>query len=142
MGQNNRDRAVSSVIGNSVLIAVTVILAVAVTTFALGFAVHLLFFDGDGQETSDPPEATFSITYQEPSDAVVITHTGGDKIPADRLTVRRDQETVPMNWPGDPIVPGDAVRLKSVADGDRVAVVWNTPEESQSWVLNRTRIAR
>lgn len=142
MGQNDQDRAVSSVVGNSVLIAVTVILAVAVTTFALGFAVHLLFFDGGGKETSDPPEATFSITYQEPGDGVVITHTGGDRIPADRLSVRRDRETVPVTWPADPVVPGNAVRLKSVADGDRVAVVWNAPGESQIWVLNRTRIAR
>jgi hypothetical protein len=114
----------------------------AVTTFTLGFTVHLLFLDGTGEKTSNPPEATFSINYQESADAVVITHTGGDRIPADRLSIRRDRETVPVTWPADPIVPGDAVRLKSVADGDRVAVVWNTPEESQSWVLNRTRIAR
>ncbi|MFB6182911.1 MAG: type IV pilin [Haloarculaceae archaeon] len=82
------DDAVSPVIGVILMVAITVILAAVIATFVLGL----------GQQVSQSaPRASFTFDYQnnDPanaphSDALNITHDGGDSIKAPRLTISSD----------------------------------------------------
>jgi hypothetical protein len=142
MAAPDRDRAVSSLVGNSVLIALTAILAATVALFALGFAVQTLYFGGGGGSGggSSAPEAAFDVTYYQGNRTAVVTHVGGDAIDAEALVVRRDSEPVGADWSAPEVSAGDAVRIEPVAPGDEVSVVWRHPEESRTWVLHSVRV--
>ncbi|PSP47888.1 hypothetical protein BRC69_00545 [Halobacteriales archaeon QH_6_66_25] len=91
--------------------------------------------DGTGGDAApDKPGTSFAITYED--GRVVITHDGGDPIPAGELSVRGDGLRVgPVyQWSrerrygvDDPITEGDSLSLS--ADGDyAITVVWDGPE--------------
>ncbi len=72
------EEAVSPVIGVIMMVAVTVILASVVGTFALGL--------GESQDTA--PQSTWKTDYTDSStDELVLTHQSGDPMEADRLSV-------------------------------------------------------
>jgi flagellin-like protein len=78
------DRAASSVIGVVLLVAITVLVAATVGTFALAKA---------NQASDPPPEGSFEFDYQKdgdtrqtvPSDNLTVTYTHGESIPAGRI---------------------------------------------------------
>ncbi|MDS0280001.1 type IV pilin N-terminal domain-containing protein [Halomicroarcula sp. S1AR25-4] len=75
----NDDDAVSPVIGVILMVAITVILAAVIATFVLGL--------GDSVSNT-APQASFSFDYQDAdSDALQITHDGGDTIDGGNLNV-------------------------------------------------------
>jgi flagellin-like protein len=79
-GGSGERRAVSPVIGVVLMVAITVVLAALVGTFALGL--------GGGEEPA--PQASFSTTVtDDPSDGahVTLVHEGGDPIDAARTRV-------------------------------------------------------
>ncbi|MFB6206020.1 MAG: type IV pilin [Haloglomus sp.] len=74
------DEAVSPVIGVILMVAITVILAAVIGTFVLGLG---------NQVQSTTPSANFAVDYNQDgagaSDALIVTHDGGDRIPAAQL---------------------------------------------------------
>ena len=72
------DRAVSPVIGVILMVAITVILAAVIGTFALGL--------GTTQDTA--PQSTWETAYTDgPPDTLTLTHASGDPMEATRLSV-------------------------------------------------------
>jgi hypothetical protein len=138
---SERDRAVSSLVGNSVLVALTAILAATVAAFALGFAVQTLYLGGGGGGGGSPaPEAAFAVEYFQGNRTAVVTHVGGDVIDAEGLVVRRDREEIETAWPSPEVTAGDSTRIRPVESGDEVSVVWEHPEKSRTWVLHSERV--
>jgi hypothetical protein len=137
---NGRDRAVSSLVGNSVLIALTAILAATVAAFALGFVVQTLYFGGGGDGGPSAPEAAFDVEYFQGNRTAVLTHVGGDVVGDKRLRVRRDGEPVETEWSSLSVGAGDSTRIRPVDPGDEVSVVWTDPEASKTWVLHSERV--
>ncbi|PSP97989.1 type IV pilin [Halobacteriales archaeon QS_4_70_19] len=90
------DDAVSPVIGVILMVAITVILAAVIGTFVLGL--------GD-QVSNTSPQASFTFDYTEDtsgtasddgsSDALEITHDGGDSIPPAGLSVKTSTNIEP-----------------------------------------------
>lgn len=73
------DDAVSPVVGIVMMVAVTVILAAIIATYAFGMTVD------------DPaPTASFSYDYDDVSDVLTVTHASGDPIRAGYLSVQGD----------------------------------------------------
>lgn len=75
------DDAASPVIGVTLMVAVTVILAAVIATFVLGI--------GDGVNDT-APQATFSFDYNQNgvgSDELTSTHEGGEIIDGDNLNI-------------------------------------------------------
>jgi FlaG/FlaF family flagellin (archaellin) len=137
-----RDRALSSAVGNTLLIAITVLLAATVSALALGIAVQTLFLGGSSSSSGDagPPEATFEIRYHGENASVTVTHAGGDTVHPDRLTVRRDGTPVSTAWPEGLVTAGDTGVVETVTAGDEIAVVWTGPDGDRSWVLQTARV--
>jgi len=132
------DRAVSPVIAVVLMIAVTVILASIVAAFALGL--------GGGAEAT--PRVNLGFDWDDggtdggDDDILVITHEGGDSLPADRVDVLvNGVEETTGSWGADPIVTGTSYTIDETAvgsdivnGGDEVRVVW-TGEDGQSATL-------
>lgn len=88
------------------------------------------------------PATSFNITYSEESDDLIVTHSGGDTLPAERtdsLYIRiyaANSEAVRnYTWTNSggkyPIQEGDSVTVqnpsvdnRSVTDGDTIRVIW------------------
>ena len=141
----NDDDAVSPVIGVILMVAITVILAAVIATFVLGLGEQV-------SQTS--PNTSFSFDYEndsaatgEPaavgngSDAVVtVTHSGGPNIAVEQLSIAGDQTAA---WTdaggfnsGDEVSAGDSIDV-DVDLGDRVSVVWENEEGTESSTLQR-----
>ena len=88
------DRAVSPVIGVILMVAITVILAAVIGSFVLGLGNSV-------QQTA--PNANFQFDFIDGSNATA-THTGGDSIPSDQLTVTAGRENA--SFPGDTVTAG------------------------------------
>lgn len=103
-GGSGERRAVSPVIGVVLMVAITVVLAALVGTFALGL--------GGGQEPA--PQATFSAEVTDhPTDGahVTLVHEGGDPIEATRTRVV--VRLVENNGVGEPEGDADIVEPAS-----------------------------
>ncbi|WP_276258366.1 type IV pilin [Haloglomus litoreum] len=126
------ERAVSPVIGTVLLVALTVLLAVAVSTTALGVGT-----------LADPtPSARFSFAYEE-GVGLVVTHEGGRAIDAEYLAVvGEDPDGVAGfgPWAGTGSVgAGDSTVVTGVDGNEIVRVVWS--EDRRSSVLAATTLA-
>jgi flagellin-like protein len=138
------DDAVSPVIGVILMVAITVILAAVIATFVLGLGEQV-------SQTS--PNTSFSFDFENDStatgsgvgsgnDAVVtVTHSGGPNIAAERLSIAGDQTaawTDPASGftSGDEVSAGDSIDV-DVNLGDRVSVVWENEEGTESSTLQR-----
>ena len=137
------DDAVSPVIGVILMVAITVILAAVIATFVLGLGEQV-------SQTS--PNTSFSFDFENDSaaagsgvgggsDAVVtVTHSGGPNIAAEQLSIAGGQTAA---WTdaggftsGDEVSAGDSIDV-DVDLGDRVSVVWENEEGTESSTLQR-----
>lgn len=97
--------------------------------------------DGEGNtddQQPDIPPGTFSMRTVEGS--IIVTHEGGDSIPADSLSIHVDgQEERDWETDDQAISEGDSVSV-AVNPGQTVALVWEAEDGSASEVLlERTR---
>lgn len=137
------ENAVSSTIGVVLMVAVTVILAAAVGTFALGLAE---------ESTKETPSASVEIKWGAVGgdDTVDITIVGGDSVKSRFVTVVHqdgtdlwtDSGTTDVStyggktWSGDEIQSGDTLGLREDSSAvfqtdDTVKIVWNNGQKSQ-----------
>ena len=140
----SEDRGASPVIGVILMVAITVILAAVVGTFALG--------SGD-QVPGETPQASFGFDYDGQTN-VTITHSGGDDLDNETIEVQIDgAEAYPdpdvastnvtnaSGW-ATPIGSGDALELynqsgETIAEGgDTVRIVWVDPSGGGSNTLD------
>jgi flagellin-like protein len=132
VGFRGDNRAVTPVLGTALLVALAVLLAVAVSTTALGVGT-----------LADPtPAARFSFVYEDGT-GLVVTHEGGRSIPAAELSlVGEDPEGVagfgPWGSTGS-VGAGDSTVLSGVDGNEVVRVVWN--DDSRSGVLAATTLS-
>lgn len=77
------NRGITPVIGAVLMITITVLLAAVVGTLTLGYGPELL---------SDPPQASFSVSFDTEADQILIEHLSGDQIDSQstRLVVEVD----------------------------------------------------
>lgn len=133
------DDAVSPVIGVILMVAITVILAAVIGTFAMGV--------GD-RGTEEEPSVHFRVKYDGDS-AMTITHDGGATVEAQHVTVAVDGTTA---WDGgfqndygtgstasdgwgtgsSKITSGDSLTIDDGGDnsGTTVRITWTKPETS------------
>lgn len=128
-GVTNRNRAISPVIGVILMVAITVILAAVIGSFVLGFGDQI-------QETS--PNTQFS--FDNTGDTLIVTHEGGDPIPADQLrfvSSNTDDDWHDQNWSelsegeDDTITAGNSVN-EEFDDGETLRLVWEAEDGSSS----------
>lgn len=119
----NADRAVSPVIGVILVVAVTVILASVVGTFAFGL------FDRD---TNPAPSVVFEGDYDGVADELVITHQSGNEFQrADiefEVSGGDGSVGVARSWPTT-VDAADATTLDGVDPDETVRVVWQDPRK-------------
>lgn len=132
----NDARAVGSVTGALLMVAVTVLVAAALGTFVL---------DMDGEPTAEAPEATFKYSFADggdgfgdANDRIRITYTNGRPLAAENVRVVVDGERVdgvPGNWTteiatGESIVISDdgtdtsTATVSAIQAGDGVQIIW------------------
>ncbi|WP_227133699.1 type IV pilin [Halorubellus salinus] len=137
------DDAVSSTIGVVLTVAVTVILAAAVGTFALGLAE---------ESTKQTPSASIEVEWDTVGgdDVVDITILGGDSVKSRFVNVVHQDGTELWSdgttngvsiydnkkWGGDEIQSGDTLGLQEDSSNvfqsdDTVKVIWNNGQKSQ-----------
>ncbi|MFC6732236.1 type IV pilin N-terminal domain-containing protein [Haladaptatus sp. DYSN1] len=102
--------AVSPVIGVILMVAITVILAAVIGTFVLGL--------GD-QVGNSAPQASFSFSY-DGSDVLTITHESGDKIAAEKITVKDADGDISEAWgsSGSFVTAGTSITVGSASTND------------------------
>lgn len=115
-------RAVTPVIGKTVVVGVTVLLAATAAVFFTGIADEV---------TTSPPSAAFQSAQY--GNAVTVTHTSGDAIDPSELYVRYGDTESPWADVGaasaGEVSAGDAATL-SVSGETTVEVRWRSGEES------------
>lgn len=118
-GGDSDERAVSPVIGVILMVAITVILAAVIATFVLDLG-------GDQQQA---PQASFN--FEKSGNEVIITHAGGDTIPATELSIEGTGGSVSGFTPA----PAAAGSTASIGDATTPAsgtirVVWSSGDQS------------
>jgi FlaG/FlaF family flagellin (archaellin) len=138
------DDAVSSTISVVLMVAVTVILAAAVGTFALGLA---------GESAEETPSASMEVKWGTDGsgmDTVDVTMLGGNgfqtrfaTVEVDGTKVWDDSGTIGdysvyggKTWASDTVQSGDTLGLvedssSGFEDDDTVSIVWNNGDKSQ-----------
>ena len=131
------ERAVSPVIGVILMVAITVILAAVIAAFVLDI--------GDLDETS--PNATFDWEQDVEADAdgdisdgnVTVTHSSGDSLDPDTITVFVDGEDEGIeDWSDGDITASDdlVIDVDGNEVGDEIEIVWESSDGSQSQTLD------
>jgi len=118
------DRGVSPVIGVILMVAITVILAAVIGTFVLGL--------GDSLEQA--PQAQLDAELDTAgSDAVIISHNGGDSIPMSdiRVTIAGTEEAISHDNSETNLEVGESATTDNTgfSEGQTVKVI-HTPSES------------
>ncbi|WP_276258227.1 type IV pilin N-terminal domain-containing protein [Haloglomus litoreum] len=137
------DEAVSPVIGVILMVAITVILAAVIGTFVLGL--------GDGVSNTSP-SASFNFEYKTSgspvcsdlvddggSNWVEISHTSGDEIPADQVTISDGGGNAPTwNDCADPdvtdITAGNTAEVGLDPD-DKIRILWSKDDDSATLTI-------
>jgi len=138
------ERGASPVVGVILMVAITVILASVVGTYALG--------SGE-QVPGETPQASFSFDYDERTN-LTITHNGGEDLDSGTIEVTVDgAEAYPepnttatnitnaSGWDGS-ISSGDSLELYNSSDeeiaegGDTVRIIWLDPSGGASNTLD------
>ncbi|MFC7177271.1 type IV pilin N-terminal domain-containing protein [Halosegnis marinus] len=130
------DSAVSPVIGVILMVAITVILAAVIGTFALGIG---------GEVSNTAPAVDFDFAYTAANgdfagtdgDEVVVTHERGPNVDASRLTVQAGGNDLAGSWSETTVSTGvtytyDDSGGTDLAPGDTVRVVWRAADGSTS----------
>lgn len=117
------ERAVSPVVGVSLLIGITVILAAVVGTVVLGVGV----------EGTEAPEVTLS--FEVESDNVIVVHEGGEPLRTDSIVIRDTNGTEYqldsnlVTGERGTVVDTDGNPLDlSTTNVERITVVWQGEE--------------
>lgn len=118
-------RGVSSVIGVLLLIAVTVVLATVVATFA---------FDIGSDSTNDAPKVSWEYDYN--GGDIQATHESGDELVKESLSVEGTCAAGSIS-PPDPVTSGDTITIGDDCDpsGETIQIIWNDPETDNSAIL-------
>jgi len=140
------DDAVSPVIGVILMVAITVILAAVIATFVLGLGEQIsetspntsFNFDYDGDAS------TGSAPIGSGGDGVLtVTHSGGPNIDAGQLSIAGDQSgswTASSNFgSSDQVSAGNSIEVDVVSE-DRISVVWENEEGTESSTLQRFNV--
>ncbi|MFC6723003.1 type IV pilin [Halobium palmae] len=123
----NDDRGVSPVIGVILMVAITVILAAVIGTFVLGLGNQM----GDSA-----PQATYTASVDDSSDpgSVTITHTGGDALNTDYLSITGGDSSDNVVT-STQIGAGEEVGTVSVSGGETIRLIWTNPEGGDTAIL-------
>ncbi|MGM0684149.1 MAG: type IV pilin, partial [Halobacteriota archaeon] len=118
------ERAVSPVVGVTLLIGITVILASVVGVVVLGVDLG----------PAETPEATLSFEVTD-SDEIVLRHEGGEPLDADEVVVVDESGTELAGLSGE-LRTGEQQEIASDAsDSERISVVWRDPRSDSESVL-------
>lgn len=118
------ERAVSPVVGATLLIGITVILASVVGVVLFGVGVG----------PADTPEVTLSFEVTD-SDEVLLRHEGGDPLDADEVVVR-DENGAELAGLDSDLGTGERQTIASNAtDSERISVVWQSSRGDSETVL-------
>jgi len=138
---NDEERAVSPVIGVILMVAITVILAAVIGTFVLGLGDQV-------QQTS--PNAQWDWD-QNSSDALTVTHEGGDSVPVNTLEVTGSNlvsgapacvsQGASGNWSSDPVTAGTSCMAVNGTAGSGAAsgtyrLIWTAEGGGSSSTLS------
>lgn len=132
------DRAVSPVIGVILMVAITVILAAVIGTFVLGL--------GD-QVQESAPNAQISITADNSTGDVNISHNGGDTFHDDNsgalriVTEGGDDHPMPDTELEGGFSGGDTFdhNFGSLDENENVRLIWEAPNSDRTAVIAETR---
>ena len=117
------DAAAAPVIGVVLMVAVTVVLAAVVGTFAIGL--------GAGGPES-PPTAKFDVEYDDPK--LQVIHAGGEAVAGGKLRVVSQSATI--EWGSGTVRAGDGLTIDrnhgEFERGGTVRVVWVTEGTSST----------
>lgn len=124
----DNDRAVSPVIGVALLIAVAVILAAVIGAVVLGV----------GTGGAEVPQAT--LTADNDSNELVLSHDGGEPLVADQIRVEvNGSNTFRLNnefTGGDSFTTGDEVTIGTgLGSAANVTVFWEDPESDAEHII-------
>jgi flagellin-like protein len=119
--------AQSEVIGVILMVAIVVVLAAVIGTFALGF----------GEVSRETPQASFSFDYDDSANELTITHESGDVLDRSAVEVVSNDGSASTvsSWPNTEIVAGDQFVAGSVSPDETVRVVWNADSGGESATL-------
>ena len=132
------DEAVSPVIGVILMVAITVILAAVIATFVLGLGEQI---------SSSAPQASFaySLDNSTGNNNLSITHTGGDTLDRETITVvapngtvKETQYDTEFTWPEEEIGAGDTAYVEDVNPeyDDKVQIIWESGNGDQTAILS------
>lgn len=118
------DRAVSPVIGVILMVAIVVILAAVVGTFALST------FDAESTPT---PAVVFTYEYDETANELTVRKESGDTFESANVEFKQadgDGTTDPTpDWPAE-VDAGDEEALGTIESDDTVRIVWIEPRQN------------
>ena len=116
------ERGVSPVIGVILMVAITVILAAVIGTFVLGL----------GDNVNSTPQASWDFEYNGTD--VTVTHSGGDTIDGDRLSVSgaASDDTI---FDGETVTAGSSATVTGPNSGETLRIVYTTEGEDSSNVI-------
>lgn len=118
------ERAVSPVVGTTLLIGITVILASVIGTVLLGVGIG----------PAETPQVTLSFEVTD-SDEIKLRHEGGEPLDADEIVVL-DETGAELDGLDDDLHTGE--RETIVVDSttvERISVVWQNPQSDTESVL-------
>ena len=123
------ERAVSPVVGTTLLIGITVILAAVIGSVVLGVGVG----------PAETPQATLSFEVTE-DDEIELRHEGGEPLDADEIVVL-DQNGERLAGLNGDLHTGERGTIVDDTDGvERISVVWRDPGSDTSEVLATFRL--
>lgn len=122
------ERAVSPVIGVILMVAITVILAAVVATFALGFA---------GDSTDSPPQASISADTEH-TENVTVTNDAGDPVDLSETVLRPSSGEDHEVSNDTELSPGQSITLEHDDDfdegelepGEEYSLVWTNGDDT------------
>ena len=110
-------------LGVVLMVALTVILAAVIGSFVLGLGTSV-------QPTA--PNANVQLDVIDGRNATA-THTGGDSIPSDQVTVTEGSENA--SFPGDTVTAGTTSGNVTYTGADTVRVIWTSDNGDSSQTL-------
>ena len=119
------ERAVSPVVGATLLIGITVILASVIGTVVLGVGVG----------PAATPQVTLSFEVTDGGDEIKLRHEGGEPLAADEIVVL-DENGVERSGLSEDLHTGERATIVDDPDGvERISVVWQDPNDDTEHVL-------
>ena len=118
------ERAVSPVVGATLLVGITVILASVVGTVILGVGVG----------PAETPEVTLSFEVTD-SDEIELRHEGGETLDAEDVVVVNETGAELDGLDGDLSAGERETIVGNASEVERVSVVWQAPRSDSERVL-------